>query len=151
MAEDQNKLQGQQFSYYSLYMFTSLSSVFVAVVMTPLFESMLNMPSLSRRVYLSLTWSVPFRSLSEAITVPTTVPMELQTITSLTVAVKHKGLAEFFNVLFLTYFAFLSYSAQYWTVDCWRIIIHIVHFYDDGQGVVRLPMGSNIINLNHHL
>lgn len=112
---------------------------------------MLNMLNESRRVYLSLTWSVPFLSLSEAITVPTTVPTELQAITSLTVAVKHRGLAEFSKVLLLTCFAFLSYSAQYWTVDCWSIIIHIVHFYSDGQRVVRLLMGGNIKNLNHHL
>lgn len=94
-------------------MLTSRSSMLVAVVMIPVLESMLNCSNPSRSEYLSLTWSVPCLSLSVAFTFPTTVPVGVNIITTLNVAVKQKEPAEFSDVLFLTYFAFLSDSAQY--------------------------------------
>lgn len=58
-----------------LYTLTSLSSAFVAVVMTPVSGLMEKKRDPSKRLYLSLTWEVFAWSLSVAIIFPTIVPV----------------------------------------------------------------------------
>lgn len=121
-----------------LYTLTSLSSVFLAVVMTPVSGLMEKKPDPSKRVYLSLTWVVFTWSLSVAIIFPTIVPVQLHIITFLTVTASGQTHRDFQRAffLFLTNTAFLGHSVLYRAFDCWSIVIHIIHNYGDWQRII---------------